>query len=350
MNFRIIVLTAAIVQILFSVASAQTLDKNKQYYLTSIGFYNVENLYDTIDSPDTDDSEFLPNGGNRYTGKIYKEKLEHLSKVISEMADKTPDGLTALGVAEIENESVLRDLANMPALKKRNYKIVHYDSPDRRGVDVAFFYNPSYFEYTSSKKFRLTIAGDTNFRSRDQLLVSGKMLGEEMHFIVAHWPSRRGGEKKSQHLRIAAARIARGIMDSLIKVNPEAKVILMGDLNDDPTNKSITEVMKANGSKELKPGEFYNPMTSYFKKGIGTIAYQDSWGLFDQMILTPAFIKESCDSFRFYSANVFNKPYLRNSTGRFQDYPFRTFVGGTYQGGYSDHFPVYLYLVKERTN
>lgn len=326
------------------------LDKNKQYYLASIGFYNVENLYDTIDSPDTDDSEFLPDGPNKYTGKVYREKLEHLSKVISEMGDKSPDGLAALGVAEIENKSVLEDLANMPALKKRNYKIVHYDSPDRRGVDVAFFYNPTYFTVTSSQKFRLTVPGDSSFRSRDQLLVSGKFLGEEMHFIVAHWPSRRGGEKKSEPLRIRAAGIARHIVDSLLNLDPDAKVIFMGDLNDDPTNKSITEVMKAKGSKELKKGELYNPMTSYYKKGIGTIAYQDSWGLFDQMILTPALLKESCDSFRFYSANVFNKPYLRNTTGRFQDYPFRTYVGGTYQGGYSDHFPVYLYLIKEKVN
>lgn len=329
---------------------SQQLDKNKNYYLTSVGFYNVENLYDTIDSPDTDDYEFLPKGPNNWTGERYWKKLDALAKVISEMGDKTPDGLSIIGLCEIENVSVLKDLVKTSLLKARNYGIVHYDSPDRRGVDVALLYNPKYFEVTSSKAFRLKNPADTSFRSRDQLLVSGKLLGENFHFIVGHWPSRRGGEKRSEPLRFLAANLAKGIIDSLQKNDPEAKVILMGDLNDNPTDKSITRILKAKNSRELKSDELFNPMVDYHNKGIGTLAHNDAWGLFDQLIMTPELAKENCNSFRFYSAKVFNKPYLQQPTGRFQGYPFRTYAGGSYAGGYSDHFPVYLYLIKEKTN
>lgn len=328
--------------------SAQELDKTKQYFITGVGFYNVENLYDTIDSPDTDDSEFLPGAHNKWNTPRYKKKLEDLGQVLSELGDKTPDGLAVIGLCEIENEHVLKDLVKAEKIKSRNYSIVHYNSPDRRGVDVALLYNPKYFEVTCSKAYRLKIPNDTNFRSRDQLVVSGKLLGENFHFIVCHWPSRRGGEKKSEHLRVAAAQLAKSIMDSIAKTDPEAKIICMGDLNDNPTDKSIRQVMKAKNTKQIREGELYNAMADLYGKGIGTLAWNDTWSLFDQLILTPPLVKEKCDSFRFFSAKVFNKPYLRQASGRFQDYPFRTFAGGTYQGGYSDHFPVYLYLVKEK--
>lgn len=325
--------------------------QQKQYKVGCIGFYNFENLFDTLDTPDKLDEEFTPQGANRYDSKIYKEKLDHLARVVSELGTEiTPDGVAILGTAEIENRSVLEDFVQHPLLRSRGYEIVHYESPDFRGIDVALLYQPKYFRVTSSRPIPMMIYDDKGERvyTRDILFVSGIFDGEPLHIMVNHWPSRRGGEAATQPLRNAAAQSCKMIADSLMLANPNAKIIIMGDLNDDPSSPSVREVLNAKQKKEqVKPGGMFNPMYDYYKKGIGTLAYQDAWSLFDQIILSYGFVNEKAGGYQFYQTQIHNKNYLVQSTGQFKGYPLRTYVGSTYMGGYSDHFPVYVYLLKE---
>jgi hypothetical protein len=327
------------------------LDKNKQYHVACIGFYNVENLYDTINQPNNDE-EFLPESPKKWNTEKYFKKLENLSTVISQLGiDATPDGLSILGLAEVENRGVLEDLVKTEKLKNRNYQIVHYDGPDKRGVDVALLYNPKHFIVENSVSYTLKIPGKEDFFTRDQLLVSGRLAGEKIHIIVCHWPSRRGGEKRSRPLREAAADLTRHIADSIFKIEPYAKIIIMGDLNDDPTNSSVKKHIKTVAkTHEVREDLFFNPMEELYNKGIGTLAWRDSWNLFDQIILSYSLTKCHYETFCYYGAKVFNKPFVRQEEGNFKGYPFRTFVGETYTGGYSDHFAVYVILLKEKTD
>jgi hypothetical protein len=324
--------------------------QDKQFYTAVVGFYNVENLFDTINDPLTIDEEYLPSGGNKWGTTRYLQKLENLSIVISQMGTElNPDGLAMLGLAEIENRGVIEDLIKTEKLKGRNYEIVHYDSPDRRGVDVGFIYQPKYFKVTNSKSVTLKVEGKPDFYTRDQLVISGILDGEPVHVIVAHWPSRRGGEKRSLPLRIAAAQLGRHIVDSLFEMDRNAKVIYMGDLNDDPNSPSIKKHLKTTSNINDTSGiELFNPMFDLHKKGIGTLAWKDSWNLFDQIMLSPDFMKKEYSSFRYYGAKVFNKPFVAQKEGNYKGYPLRTFAGGNYTAGYSDHFGVYILLVKER--
>lgn len=323
--------------------------EEKQYKIGCIAFYNLENLYDTIDTEDINDTEFTPSGPKNWNSARYWEKLNNMADVISQIgADLLKEPPAIIGVSEIENKEVLEDLVKCDKLKSYNYKVIQYNSPDLRGVDVALLYRPEYFKVTNSVSARLKVAGMDDFRTRDQLLVSGKFDGENMHFIVNHWPSRRGGEKRSRPLRNAAADLSRSLIDSVMTADPNAKIILMGDLNDDPVNPSLKEHLKAtDDTLLLTSGYLYNPMLPLYKKGIGSLAYRDSWNLFDQMVITPALAIGDKSSYRFHKAKVFNKNFLEQKEGRFKGYPFRTYVGNSYQGGYSDHFPVYIYLIRE---
>ncbi len=325
--------------------------QQKQYNIGAIGFYNLENLFDTIDSPDTRDSEFTPLGDNLYNTEVYLDKLNKLARVISELGtDRTPDGVAILGVAEVENRKVLEDLVVEPAIRARRYEIVHYDSPDQRGIDVGLLYQPKYYKVLNSRPIPVEVYNDKGERTytRDILFVSGLFDGEPLHVLVNHWPSRRGGEAATQPLRNYAASLCKAVADSLMQADPNAKIIIMGDLNDDPSSPSVRQVLNAKQKKEqVKPGGMFNPMYDFYKKGIGTLAYQDAWSLFDQLILSYGLINPSAGGYQFYQANVHNKPYMTQQTGHFKGYPFRCYVGATYTGGYSDHFPVYLYLIRE---
>ncbi|MBW7847219.1 MAG: endonuclease/exonuclease/phosphatase family protein [Bacteroidales bacterium] len=333
----------------FFVSQVSLQAQQRNFKVGCVAFYNLENLFDTINDPKKNDEEFLPNGANQWNSKKYLTKLERLAEAIESIGtDITPDGAAILGVSEIENKEVLLDLAAMPKLQKRNYQVIHYHSPDLRGVDVALLYQPKYFKPTGSKSYRLTVEGMPNFYTRDQLLVSGLFDGEEMHFIVNHWPSRRGGEKRSLPLRMAAAKLSRHIVDSLLAINPQAKIVVMGDLNDNPTNKSLIEGLNAKGTTEnLQPGQLYNTMFAFYKKGIGSNAWRDTWSLFDQIIVSQGLLGKDFSTYKLFSARVHNKTELTQKSGRFKGYPLRTFAGGEYMGGYSDHFPTYIILTKE---
>ncbi len=335
----------------FLLFTFQPLFSQKQdYKVACVGFYNLENLFDTIDSPNTNDSEFLPDGKRHWNKEVYTDKLGNLSRVISELGtDVTPDGVAILGVAEVENLQVLEDLVKQEKIASRNYQIVHYDSPDERGIDVGLIYQPKYFKVLGSRTIPLVIFnenGERNF-TRDILYVSGLLDGEPLHILVNHWPSRRGGEAATRPMRNAAALICKNVKDSLLILDPNVKVIVMGDLNDDPNSPSVKKVLAASADKKkVKTGGFFNPMETFFKQGFGTMAYQDAWSLFDQVIISQGLVTERQDGYRFQKAHVYNKPYLIQKTGQYKGYPFRTFDFDNYMGGYSDHLPVYLMLVK----
>lgn len=344
---RIVVLLSLV--FLFSTLHAQSLDKKKNYFISAIGFWNVENLYDTLNDKWKNDEEFTPFGTNAWTGPRYRTKIDRLAEVISQMAtDVTPDGLAILGLCEIENKAVVKDLVNSPRLKKRNYQIVHIEGPDARGVDPSFIYNPTYFKVTKAVSYKVTLVTDSTHKTRDILVVSGLFVGEPLTVLVNHWPSRRGGEMLSRPNRNTAAKIARQIADSITAANPKAKVAIMGDLNDDPVNECVKKIIKTYKDIEsAKDGFYFNPMEKPFLNGIGTLAWQDSWNLFDQIIINQPFVESNFNTWQYYNVRIFNKAFLKSDFGNFKGYPFRTYSGGAYTGGYSDHFPVFILIAKE---
>jgi hypothetical protein len=322
-----------------------------KFQVALIGFYNLENFYDTLNDPAKNDEEFLPEGANHYTGAVYHDKIGKLSDVISQIGtDVTPDGLALMGCAEIENDTVLSDLVHSPKLNSRGYKIVHYNSPDIRGVDVGLLYNPKYFTPGFSQPLFVPLfEPDSAPRyTRDVLYVEGKLLGEPVYIFVNHWPSRRGGEEASAPSRAIAAGVAKHKIDSITKINPDAKVVLMGDLNDDPVSPSVAKVIGAVGDKdEVKRGSMYNPWISFYKNGTGTLAYNDAWNLFDQIIISSGWLNKSQPGFFFKDAHIFSKPWMVEQAGRYKGYPKRTYDYNKYIGGYSDHFPTYTVFLKE---
>lgn len=344
-------------------ASAQ----EKKFIVHTVAFYNCENLFDTINDPTINDEEYLPS--NDWTSRKYKKKLANLSRVLAEIGTgENASSPTIIGVSEVENRGVLEDLVKQPLLAGKDYGIVHFNSPDKRGIDVGFLYQKKHFKPTSFKNIPLLVyqkeddtkkddgeertddksAVDSKTRvlyTRDQLLVTGLLDGEEISVIVNHWPSRAGGEKRSSPYREAAAALNKKIIDSLYRINPDAKIITMGDLNDGPYNNSIKKVLGAKAKKEQvgKQG-IYNPMEEMANKGIGSLAYRDAWDLFDQIIMTEPLIRKDYSSFRFWKAGVYNKAFLTQTTGQYKGYPLRSARG---EVGFSDHFPVYIYLIKQ---
>ena len=321
--------------VLISVARSQDVR------LVSVGFYNLENLFDTKDDPHFHDEEYTPKGKRKWHDKIVAQKLKNLSTVIASVGEKEGlNGLDLVGVAEVENAAVLKRLIKMEALKNHQYGFVHFESEDYRGIDVALLYKQQNFIPITSKRYRLSLKSDKQFpiKTRDQLVVSGLLLGEEVVLLVNHWPSRRGGRKKSDPLRIAAARQQQLIMDSLTREKPTAKIIVMGDFNDNPTDKSVKSLsLKNRYLKDYRP--LFNPMETLQEKGIGSLAYRDQWFLFDQILLSTHWLQDP--NFFFLKAAVYNPPWLIAKEGRYKGYPFRTKSRGSILEGYSDHFPVF---------
>lgn len=326
--------------------------EKRKFKVHTIAFYNVENLFDTINDPNKFDeaSPIMEMKFNRQ--EVYKKKVKNMARVISEIgADVSNNSPAIIGLAEVENREVVEDLANDDALYKEDYGIVHFDSPDARGIDVALMYKKALFSPIDISNHELKIYDDITRKrvyTRDQLLVSGKLDGELIHIIVSHWPSRSGGEARSRPKRLAAARLNKRIIDSLQAIDPYAKIFSMGDLNDDPTNQSLKDILKAEKNKEdVQLKGIYNPMEGFFRKGLGSNAYRDAWSLFDQILITKPLLETDYSSFRFYKAGIFNKLYLTNKEGRYKGYPWRSFADGGFTDGFSDHFPVYVHIIKE---
>ena len=327
-----------------------TAQENKRNFkIHTVAFYNLENLFDTINDVNKNDeaSPIMEIRFNR--GKIYREKVSNMAEVVSQIGyDVTKRPPSILGICEVENRTVVEDLISDEKLRKYNYGIVHYESPDDRGIDVGLIYNKDVFKVKNSSSHDVFITGNNSSKrrnTRDQLVVSGHLDGELMHFIVNHWPSRGADETK----RIAAAEVNNFIIDSLRNKYESPKIITMGDFNDDPFDKSIKKILGAKKNiSDVKINDLYNPFeTILVDEGVGSNAYRDKWQLFDQIILSKPFLDKNYKDYQLYKAGVFNKSFLINKKGKFKGYPFRSFSYGTFTGGYSDHLPPYIYLLKE---
>ncbi len=349
----------------FFVTSAQ----EKKYKVHTVAFYNCENLFDTIDGPNVDE-EYLPNKG--WTLKKYKRKLYNLGTVLPQIGigESQKESPTLIGVCEVENRGVLEDLVKNHLMVPHNYGVIHFDSPDKRGIDVGLLYKKKHFQPKNFINIPLKIfkkdpiepikddkeekTDDVTFidpaqgervYTRDILLVTGMLDGEEVNIIVNHWPSRSGGEKKSAPFRVAAGRMNRKIMDSLYMINPKAKIITMGDLNDGTYNKSVKEGVGAKLKKaEVQMFGVYNPFEDMAKKGNATIFYRDAGDIFDQIMVSETLIKDDYSTFQYWKAGIYNKPFLIETSGQYKGYPKRNSPS---EPGFSDHFPVYIYLIKQ---
>jgi hypothetical protein len=361
----------SIAVILFFLPQVQA--QSGQFKMHTVAFYNFENLFDTINNPNYDE-EWTPKGAQQWTSKKYHQKLENLSKVLMQIGtnEQHKQAPTLIGGCEIENRGVLEDLIQQPNLMASDYGIVHFDSPDKRGIDVGLLYRKKYFKPTHFVNIPLLIYRNKDNRykkrateteqdsldfdtkettktkriyTRDILLVTGFLEEEEINILVNHWPSRIGGEKKSSPYREAAGKLNKKIIDSIYKKNPNAKIIIMGDLNDSTSNKSVKIEMGAQLKKsEVKPFGLFNPFEQLAKEGNATIFYRDAGDIFDQIMVSETLIKKEYASFQFWKAGIFNKPFLIHKTGQYKGYPIRHSAN---EVGFSDHFPVYIYLIKE---
>jgi len=323
--------------------------QKKNYQVIAVAFYNLENFFDTENDTLKKDEDFTPKGDYHYTEEIFKRKAHNLATVIKQLGtEMTPDGPAFIGVAEVENSKSLDMLVSQPEIKDRKYKYVIFYGPDERGINTGFVYNPKYFTVLNAEPHHVDLGGTGDKETtRDVLHVTGVLLGDTVHVLVNHWPSRRGGEAASAPKRAIAAKVDKGIVDSLMNVNSASRIFIMGDLNDDPVSPSVANVLGAKGDRdEVKDKGLYNPWVAFYKKGIGTLAWDNAWNLFDQIMLSAPFLKKDENHWQYYKAEVFNKDFLIQKNGQYKGSPHRSFSGTTWIDGYSDHFPTIVYLVK----
>lgn len=351
-------IVAALLLLMSLSASAQ---KTQQNYV--IGFYNLENLFDTYDDPVKNDSEFLPEGKNKWTQAKYEKKLHNMAKVIRSMADNNKRWHTILGISEIENRLVIEDLVSQPEIADANYQIVHYDSPDRRGVDVALLYKPDQFTYLDSEAIPFDFNSDIDFsdtdtsyfKTRDILMVHGLIAGEHFAFYVAHLPSRIGG--KGSNLRSRGAEIIYNHSREMEAKYPGIKIVAMGDMNDNPTDDSMAKYLHGQERLEnVTPTEFYSPYISMLKAGYGSLCYQGVWSIYDLELVNYNLAHAPDGGLKIqpvtknhgkeYYGVVFKRPWMTTQKGQYKGYPFRTFSNGAFVGGYSDHYPTYIVIGK----
>tara|TARA_R110002049_G_scaffold63924_3_gene169409 strand:+ start:1053 stop:2018 length:966 start_codon:yes stop_codon:yes gene_type:complete len=308
-------------------------EKGKNQY--TIAFYNLENLFDTKDDPKTMDDDFTEKSVRQWDEKRFRKKIKKLGRIISNIGYKDiQHPPVILGVAEVENEFVMRELASSKFLKEKNYDYVHFDSPDERGIDTALLYRPEYFKVISKEAISLYVTtplGKRDF-TRDILYVKGSLEGEVLHVLVNHWPSRRAGAEVTNYRRMVASKKNQEISAKIRSEDPNARIIIMGDFNDDPHSESV---------QALVSEQMYNPMELLLTRNEGSVTYKGNWNLFDQIILSQNFLQMHGNNFRFETAKIFNATNLKEYKGRYKGNPFRTFAGRKYLGGISDHFPVY---------
>ncbi|MFK7832432.1 MAG: endonuclease [Winogradskyella sp.] len=305
----------------------------------TIAFYNIENLFDIKNDPSRNDDSFLPTSEKRWTPKRYQKKLIKLGSVISKIGE--PDATTGpaiVGLAEVENKNVLSDLVNSKNLSEENYSFIHYDSPDERGIDVALIYKPDVFKVENSETFSVYLKTESGAQdyTRDILLVQGKLNDESIHIIVNHWSSRREGTKETEFKRIAGANVVNKIIRSLRNEHMDPKIIVMGDFNDNPNNKSILLMEQES--------QLYNPFKTVWSRDNGSLNHRFQWHLFDQIMCSTNFFDVNNSNLVYSDAQVFNSKFLTQYEGKYKGQPFRTYAGKKYKGGYSDHFPVYMQL------
>ena len=333
----------------FLPASAQ-----KKYSVYGVGFYNQENLFDTCHDEGKRDYDFLPTGSYKWNAMKYNHKLSNMSRALADMGtDVLPNiGCAIIGLAEVENSKALDDLIAQPALSARNYQYVHIEGPDRRGIDCALLYNPSLFSVKNTRlvPYVQKLKKDSAFYTRGFLTVSGTLADENVAVIVCHLPSRFS---ESFYRELGAEQV-KAIKDSLLNDDPNCKVFVMGDMNDDPIDKSMAGILKGKANiKDVNEGDMYNPWYNILvKEGVGTLLYQGSWNLFDQILVTPNLLnkddKKDFSSLKLWKNQIFKRDYLFQTEGKYKGSPKRTTAGGVWLDGYSDHLPVVIYLVKEQ--
>jgi predicted extracellular nuclease len=323
--------------------SGVTLAQNSESLL--VVSYNVENLFDINDDEIKKDEDFTPEGKYNWTQEKYSTKLKNISKVISSIDSTLPD---IISLIEIENHKVLEDLVKQESLKKGNYKIIHEESPDIRGIDVAFLYKENSFDEISHNIIRLKFPFNEKIKTRDILHVHGILKATDtVHFFINHWPSRRGGLAKSEPKRTYVASILRAQVDSILEKDRKAKIIIMGDFNDNPIDKSLFEVLKANNIRTgYNKMYLYNLLFDTFNfESIGTYVYKNNYNMLDHIILSQSWFKGNGYTTKFDSGKIFSPEWLCVKNKELKK-PLRTLKGSNYIGGYSDHFPVYFVLTK----
>ena len=308
----------------------------------TIAFYNIENLFDTKDDEHTNDEDFLPSSAKRWTTKRYQNKLRKLGEVISQIGENDVNMPPVLvGLAEVENKHVVKDLVESKYLKHYKYGIVHYDSSDERGIDVALIYDKTLFEVSYSEPFSVYLEKEDGSRdyTRDVLLITGQLKGEQIHVIVNHWSSRRQGEKETEYKRMASAEKVNSVIENLKTNFTDPKIIVMGDFNDSPSDNSLLSIEKKSS--------LYNPFKTINTQKKGSLNHDFEWHLFDQILISTNFFDASSTRFNLHKFNVFNSEFLTQYHGKYKGQPFRTYTGKRYKGGYSDHFPVYIELKED---
>ena len=338
---------------LLLVVSVMAAAQEKKFNVYGIGFYNLENLFDTCHDEGKNDYEYLANGSNKWNAMKYESKLANMSRVLSEMGtDMLKNiGCAIIGVSEVENARALSDLVAQPSLAARNFQFCHVEGPDKRGVDCGLLYNPRFFEPTDVKLYPYVqkLEKDSNFVTRGFLTVKGRLGGEDIAVIVCHLPSRAA----TSYYREQGAEQVRHIKDSLIAAQPNLKVIVMGDMNDDPMDPSMAKSLRARKKiADVKEGDMFNPWWKILSDGNGTIKYDGGFNLFDQIILSPQLLnldgKKDYSTLKYLKHQIFSREYMLQQEGKYKGYPKRTYSSGVWLNGYSDHLPSIVYLVKEQ--
>ncbi|RUT78231.1 hypothetical protein [Ancylomarina longa] len=319
--------------------------KEKKEY--TFAFYNVENLFDTINDPNTRDDDFTPEGKLQYTSKRYQDKLDKISKVISSIDNGKSPAL--IGLCEIENQRVLKDLINDKNLISSNFKIVHIESPDKRGIDCALLYNKNDFKILNQEIIGIEFPWEPEYKTRDILHVQGIIGNQDtLHVFINHWPSRRGGQEKSEKNRIFVASQLRASVDKIQNTNAQAKIIIMGDFNDEPNDRAVVESLKADNKINTdNPRALYNLMFNQDAQGEGTYYFRGNWNMLDNLIVSNSlFNNKNGYHTTTTSGHIFSEEWMcyKNKAGVLT--PSRTYGGPNYYGGYSDHFPVYFRLTE----
>lgn len=319
---------------------------NKERYMRLM-FYNVENLFDTYNDSLIRDDEFLPRGKKFWSKGKYYDKIRNIASVIVAVGGwQTPE---IIGLCEVENRKVLNDLCNRTGLKNLNYEIIHKESPDKRGIDVALLYKPKSFKPILYRAIKVSFKSSPGSTTRDILYVKGLTRNKDsLHVFINHWPSRWGGQMASENRRMDAAKTLRNAVDSILEHDNSAKIIIMGDLNDYPDNKSVADVLNAKVDFDtIINNELYN-LSAYIEKtkNIGSHKNKGEWGVLDQIIVSGAVLNAQKGlSCTLNDAYIFNAGFLLTNDETFTGKKnFRTYIGYKYAGGYSDHLPVFLDL------
>ncbi len=326
-------------------------DCNSQTFTSSTGinvlFYNVENLFDTLDDSLKLDEEFLPEGVRYWTPKKYNEKISRIYKTL--IASGTWDPPALIGLCEVENKKVLKRLVYGTPLSKMEYRFIHYESPDRRGIDVALLYRKEFFQPLFTKPILVSMKDKPDFRTRDILYVKGvfPFNGDTLHIFVNHWPSRRGGQLESEHKRMNAARILRKNIDSLFLLSDETAILIMGDFNDTPENKSIKEGLNAKSLRDSTASLNIINLAENSDAKRGSYKYQGVWQQLDQIMVSGVLLNEYNSLKVEQNSFTIVQPgfLLTGDEKNLGKKPFRTFSGYKYTGGFSDHLPVKVKLV-----